>query len=43
MADFSAPSGGTLSSAQRGELMNQVKTQIALVNAQELLQVSLRK
>ena len=42
MSDFSMPTGagsGQLSSAQRGELMNQVKTQMALVNAQELLQV----
>ncbi|XP_072018849.1 mitochondrial import inner membrane translocase subunit Tim13-like [Amphiura filiformis] len=41
MADFGLPpagAGGQMSSAQRGELMTQVKTQIALVNAQELLQ-----
>ena len=40
--DFSSqPSGGKLDNAQRGQIMDQVKTQIALANAQELLQVSL--
>ncbi|XP_038079023.1 mitochondrial import inner membrane translocase subunit Tim13-like [Patiria miniata] len=39
MDSFSSPpSGGKLDSAQRGQIMDQVKTQIALANAQELLQ-----
>lgn len=38
--DFSAsPPGGKLGSADKEQLMDQVKQQIALANAQELLQV----
>lgn len=38
--DFSAPPpGGKLDGAQKGQLMEQVKAQIAVANAQELLQV----
>ncbi|KAI0212364.1 Mitochondrial import inner membrane translocase subunit Tim13 [Lamellibrachia satsuma] len=37
--DFSAPPpGGKLDGAQKGQLMEQVKAQIAVANAQELLQ-----
>ncbi|XP_064594965.1 mitochondrial import inner membrane translocase subunit Tim13-B-like [Liolophura sinensis] len=37
--DFNQPPGGSsMSSAQRDQLMDQVKQQIALANAQELLQ-----
>lgn len=40
MADFSAGlSGSKLDSSQREQLMEQVKAQIAIANAQELLQV----
>lgn len=39
--DFSSPpAGGKMDSATREQLMTQVKQQIALANAQELLQVS---
>ena len=41
--DFSStssfPAGGGLDSGKREQLMDQVKTQIAVANAQELLQV----
>lgn len=38
--DFSSsPPGGKLGSADKEQLMDQVKQQIALANAQELLQV----
>lgn len=38
--DFpAAPSAGKLDSSQRQQLMDQVKTQIAVANAQEILQV----
>lgn len=40
MADFtSGLSGSKLDSSQREQLMEQVKAQIAIANAQELLQV----
>jgi hypothetical protein len=40
MADFSSGlSGSKLDSSQREQLMEQVKAQIAIANAQELLQV----
>jgi len=40
MADFgSALSGSKLDSSQKEQLMEQVKAQIAIANAQELLQV----
>lgn len=39
--DFSAPPGGAKYDAgQRDQLMDQVKAQIAVANAQELLQVT---
>lgn len=34
--------GGALSQSQKDELMDQVKQQIAIANAQELLTVSIR-
>ena len=39
--DFSSglPAGGKMDSASKEQLMSQVKQQIALANAQELLQV----
>ena len=41
--DFSSPPpGGKMDGAQKGQLMEQVKAQIAVANAQELLQVRFR-
>ena len=42
--DFnSPPAGGKMDSASKEQLMSQVKQQIALANAQELLQVRFKK
>lgn len=39
--DGFAPSAGSGGNVDKSQIMDQVKTQIALANAQELLQVSL--